>query len=170
MAQTINYVSFQRLSEYDALIKKYVSDADAKSLKSVAIAGNTLKFYKVESPAADTVPAFSIELPEADLSDLLHKISGATAGDVVIAKEDGTVEDGGVKLVDLAKSADVTKDIAAAKTELEGAIKPITDAITKLNGEDTVEGSVAKQVKDAKMIYRIRLQRTKTQLQLQMAK
>lgn len=150
MAQTINYVSFQRLSEYDALIKKYVSDADAKSLKSVAIAGNTLKFYKVESPAADTVPAFSIELPEADLSDLLHKISGATAGDVVIAKEDGTVEDGGVKLVDLAKSADVTKDIAAAKAELESAIKPNTDAIAKLNSEDTVEGSVAKQVKDAK--------------------
>lgn len=35
------------------------------------------------------------------------------------------------------------------KTELEGKIKANTDAITVLNGDDTVEGSVAKEVKDA---------------------
>lgn len=128
MAQTINYVSFQRLSEYDALIKKYVSDADAKSLKSVAIAGNTLKFYKVESPVADTVPAFSIELPEADLSDLLHKISGATAGDVVIAKADGTIEDGGVKLSDLATKSEVTaSNTPVATSTIAGKVKPGED-------------------------------------------
>lgn len=35
------------------------------------------------------------------------------------------------------------------KTELEGKIKTNTDAIAVLNGDDTVEGSVAKEVKDA---------------------
>ena len=69
MAQTITYVSFNKLQQYDEKIKSYISDADAKSIKSVAITDNTLKFYKEEAPGAEAVPAFSIELPETDISN-----------------------------------------------------------------------------------------------------
>lgn len=146
-------ITLERLQKYDSLIKPFitgkVSDAVAKTFKAVSIDGFTLKFYTVEKPAADTTPAFTIDLPETDISGLISKIQNATAGDVVIANADGTVADGGVKLADLAKSADVTKEIGAAKTELEGKIKTNTDAIAKLNGAVTVEGSVKKQIKDA---------------------
>ena len=155
MATTkFTYVSLENLQQYDSLLKPFIegkiSDAVKGSLKTVAIEGNTLKFYTVAEPVGSTAPAYTIELPEADLSDLIHKIKNATVGDVVIANADGTISDGGVKLTDLAKSSDVTAEIGTAKGDLEKKIKTNTDAIAKLNGADTTEGSVAKAVKDAK--------------------
>lgn len=153
MATTIKYVSFENLKQYDSLLKPYIdgkiSDGVKSSIKTIAIDGNTLKFYNVDQPVGETAPVFTIELPETDLSGLIPKIKAAVAGNVVTANADGTVADGGVKLTDLAKSADVTKEIGAAKTELEGKIKTNTDAIAKLDGAVTVEGSVKKQIKDA---------------------
>lgn len=171
MATTINYVSFENLKQYDSLLKPYIdgkiSDGVKSSIKTIAIDGNTLKFYNVDQPVGETAPVFTIELPETDLSGLIPKIKAAVAGNVVTANADGTVADGGVKLADLAKSADVTKEIGTAKTELEKEItanttaignakteleKKIganTTAIETLNGDNTVEGSVKKQIKDA---------------------
>lgn len=123
-------------------IKNYIDVNDAKSLKTVAIDGNTLKFYKVSEPVGDTTPAYEIELPETDISGLLAKLTGAVEGDVVIANTDGTVKDGGVKLADLALKSDIT-------TLEEGAIKDVEDAIAVLNGGESTDGSVAKTVKDA---------------------
>lgn len=160
------------------VIKSYIDVNDAKSLKTVAIDGNKLKFYRVSEPVGDTESAYEIELPEADLSGVLAKLTGATAGDVIIAKADGTIEDGGVKLADLALKSEVTavSDIANAnKTALDeiknadtgllktakdyadekvkaladGQVKTNTDAIATLNGADTEDGSVAKAVKDS---------------------
>ena len=154
MATTIKYVSFENLKKYDSLLKPYIdgkiSDGVKSSIKTIAIDGNTLKFYNVDQPVGETAPVFTIELPETDLSGLIPKIKAAVAGNVVTANADGTVADGGVKLTDLAKSADVTKEIGAAKTELEGTIKTNTDAIAKLNGAEDAEGSVANAVKTAK--------------------
>lgn len=124
------------------VIKNYIDVNDAKSLKTVAIDGNTLKFYKVSEPVGDTTPAYEIELPETDISGLLAKLTGAVEGDVVIANADGTVKDGGVKLADLALKSDIT-------TLEEGAIKDVEDAIAVLNGGESTDGSVAKTVKDA---------------------
>ena len=156
MAETtkFTYVSLNNLNQYTTLSKKYfegkISEADARSLKTVAIEGHTLKFYKVAEPVGDTAPAYTIELPETDLSDFMHLIKNATAGDVVITNANGSVADGGVKLADLAKSADVTKEIGDAKTELNKKVEANTTAIAKLNGAEDAEGSVAKAVKDAK--------------------
>ena len=170
--------TLDRLTQYDGLIKNYIDTADAKSLKTVAISGNTLKFYRVEEPVGETTPAYEITLPSTDISGLLAKLEGATAGDVVIANADGTVADGGVKLADLATKAEVTtvSDVANAnKTALDeiknadtgllktakdyadekvkaladGQVKTNTDAIATLNGADTEDGSVAKAVKDS---------------------
>lgn len=162
MAKQVTIITLGKLQKYDGLIKSYignqVSDGVKDSLKSVAIDGYTLKFYKEVKPAQDATPAFTIELPETDLSNLIEKIANAVEGDVVIAKADGTVADGGVKLADLAKSADVTKKIGDAKTELESKIKTNTDAITKLNGAEDAEGSVAKAVKDASVALEAKIQ------------
>ena len=125
MAQTIPFWSFEKLQKYDAKIKDYISSADAKALKSVSIEGNTLKFYKEEIPTVDSAVAYSIDLPETDISNLIEKISGATAGDVVIAKADGTIEDGGVKLSDLAKKSDVVaSETPIATSKVAGKVKP----------------------------------------------
>lgn len=146
-------ITLERLQKYDSLIKPFiagkVSDAVAKTFKAVSIDGFTLKFYTVEKPVADTTPAFTIDLPETDISGLISKIQNATAGDVVIANADGTVADGGVKLVDLAKSADVTKEIGTAKDALQAQITSNKNVLDKLDGTVTVDGSVKKQIKDA---------------------
>ena len=166
------------LSLYDQLVKQYIDGADSKAIKSVAISGNTLKFYKISEPVGDSVPAYTITLPEADISGLIPKITGATAGNVVTAKADGTVEDSGIKAADLATKAEVkavedkadankasidainnvdtgilktAKDYADSKVKdlADDAVATNTSAIATLNGDETTAGSVKKAVKDA---------------------
>ena len=160
------------------VIKNYIDINDAKSLKTVAVDGNKLKFYRVDEPVGATEAAYEVELPEADLSGVLAKLTGTTAGDVVIAKADGTIEDGGVKLADLALKSEVTavSDVAnanktaldeiknadtgilkTAKDYADEKVKELADGqvatnkadIEKLNGDESTDGSVKKQIKDA---------------------
>ena len=160
------------------IIKNYIDVNDAKSLKTVAIDGNKLKFYRVSEPVGTTEPAYEIELPETDISGLLAKLTGAVEGDVVTVGADGTVKDSGIKSADLALKSEVTavSDIANAnKTAIEalnnadtgvvktvkdytdekiqeladGQVKTNTEAIATLNGADTEDGSIAKAIKDS---------------------
>lgn len=154
MATTFTYVSLQNLQQYDSLLKPYidgkVTAGVASSLKTVSLDGNTLKFYTVAEPVGATAPAFTIELPQTDLTGFLTKFEAATAGDVVIVGDDGKViKDSGIKLTDLATLANVDEKIAAAKKLIDADIKKNTDAIAKLNGDETTDGSVAKAVKTA---------------------
>ena len=154
MATTFTYVSLQNLQQYDSLIKPYIDGkmtaGVASSLKTVSLDDNTLKFYTVAEPVGTTAPAFTIELPQQDLTGFLTKFEAATAGDVVIVGDDGKViKDSGIKLVDLATLANVDEKIAAAKKLIDADIKKNTDAIAKLNGDETTDGSIAKAVKTA---------------------
>lgn len=154
MATTFTYVSLQNLQQYDSLIKPYidgkVTAGVANSLKTVSLDGNTLKFYTAAEPVGATAPAFTIELPQTDLTGFLTKFEAATAGDVVIVGDDGKViKDSGIKLTDLATLANVDEKIAAAKKLIDADIKKNTDAIAKLNSDETTDGSVAKAVKTA---------------------
>jgi len=160
MANTqVKIVTLGRLTQYDGLIKSYIgeqiTDGVKDSLKSFALVTSndkyTLNFYKEAKPVDGATPAFTADIPKRDLSGLIEKIKNATAGDVVIANADGTVADGGVKLADLAKTADVTTAIGNAKDALAADIKKNTDAIAKLNSDETTDGSVAKAVNDAKV-------------------
>ena len=157
MATTFTFMSLQRMQQYDSLIKPYIdgkiSAAVASSIKTVSFdkETNTMKFYNVDAPVGSTAPVFSFELPKQDVSNFLTKFDAATVGDVVIVGDDGKViKDSGIKLSDLATLANVDEKIAAAKKLIDANIKKNTDAITKLNSADTVDGSVAKTVKDAK--------------------
>lgn len=154
MATTFTYVSLQNLQQYDSLIKPYIDGkmtaGVASSLKTVSLDGNTLKFYTVAEPVGTTAPAFTIELPQQDLTGFLTKFEAATVGDVVIVGDDGKViKDSGIKLTDLATLANVDEKIAAAKKLIDADIKKNTDAIAKLNGDETTDGSIAKAVKTA---------------------
>lgn len=135
----LQVMTLTNLEQYDGLIKNYIDTADAKSLKTVAIDGNTLKFYKVAEPVGETAPAYEITLPETDISGLIAKITDATAGNVVIANADGTVADGGVALSSLATKSEVETvdgkigtlaDLdTTAKTDLVNAINEVRAAV-----------------------------------------
>lgn len=120
------------LSLYDQLVKQYIDGADSKAIKSVAISGNTLKFYKISEPVGDSVPAYTIELPETDLS----AINAAIAA----------INDESTGILATAKGYADTKVSELA----DGQVKSNKDAIAVLNGADTVDGSVAKSIKDLK--------------------
>ena len=170
--------TLDNLTQYDGLIKNYINEADAKSLKTVALEGNKLKFYRIEEPVGESTPAYTIELPETDISGLLEKLTGATEGNVIVANADGTVKDGGVALADLAtkEALEEVSDIATeAKEAIEalndtdtgvlktakdyadekvkeladGQVKTNKEAIEKLNGDESTEGSLKKAVKDS---------------------
>ena len=137
MAQT-TIITLENLNYYDGKIKSFIAAEDAKSLKTVAIEGNVLKFYRVEEPVGESAPAYEIELPETDLSALMPKLVGATKGDIVIVGDDGTtVVDSGVLLSSLATKAEVeavdgkadknAEDIAAINDAENGILKQSKD-------------------------------------------
>lgn len=150
MATTeVKIITLKQLGLYDGLVKKYVNDADAKSVKSVKIEGRTLKFYKVEEPIEEgTLPAYSIEIPETDLTTVTKAIDAVKA---IADKLDGedTVE-GSVKAQIKALKTELEGQITASEyndTEIKKSIKANTDAIGVLNGIG--DGSVDKKVADA---------------------
>lgn len=99
---TKNFMTLENLTTYDGLIKQYIADGDADSIKAVALDNNILKFYDVETPTAQTQPKYSIELPNPDMSDLMHKIANANGDKVVVSNSDGSVSEGSIDADDIA--------------------------------------------------------------------
>lgn len=128
MSTEIKLITLNKLSKYDALIKKYITDEDAKSIKSISITGRTLKFYTEESPEVDTVAIKEITVPETDLSTINTTIENLKT---TVEKLDGvdTVE-GSVK-----------SQIKAVKENLETKITANADAIQA--HKDTIDSKVA---------------------------
>lgn len=146
--------TWENLQQYDPLIKGYVdntvSEAEASSLKTVAIDGNTLKFYKVGEPVGETAPAYTIELPETDISNLMSKLTGAATGNVVTVGSDGEVADGGVALTDLATKEEVgavEEAIEAINNDETGILKSAKDYADEKVAE-LANGTVATNVSD----------------------
>ena len=138
----LQVITLENLQHYDGKlrpwIKEWVNSKESNSFKAAALSedGKSINFFTDPEPSEDSVPVETISIDH-----LLKKLTGAVEGDVVIAKADGTVQDGGVKLTDLATKKEVgdVSDIANAnKTDIE-----------TLNGDETKEGSVKKQIKDA---------------------
>ena len=157
MAETIKFLSYAGLSQYDGLIKGYVDDAvnavgveTAKAFKAVALEGNVLHFYLEDPRTEESVAKYSVTLPFADYQVL---VKTAVAGNIATFDENGQVVDSGIAMADVATKAEVKEvsdALAEYKTANDVAVKANADAIAVLNGEDTVDGSVAKAVKDAK--------------------
>ena len=167
MATTqISHLSFAGLQIYDAKIKAFinsvVSEGDANSFKYVALEDGVLKFY-LENPLSDNaVAAFEIELPEQDLSHLMSLVADATKGNVASFGDNGQVVDGGVAVADIATKTEVTA-VADRTTALESKVGVLEegtyddseirdliqenkDAIAVLNGDESIDGSVASAI------------------------
>lgn len=118
--KNLMFLDLTGLGQYDAKIKTYIDEADDKSLKGLAINGNTLLAYK-ELPIEGATPAYEMELPETDLSGVIAKFEAATAGNVITVAEDGkTIVDSGIALANLATDeelADVQAIADEAKTK-----------------------------------------------------
>lgn len=149
MATEVKIITLKQLGLYNGLVKKYINDADAKSIKSVKIEGRTLKFYKVEEPIGENVlPAYSITIPETDLTEVNKAIK--TVKDVVDKLDGEDTIEGSVKAQLKALKTEIEGQITASEyddTEVKKSIKANTDAIGILNG--TGDGSVDKKVADA---------------------
>lgn len=145
MATNYTFISVENQQEYTELLKQYVNAGDAKSIKAIAFDGPIIKFYKEEFPTETTLPAYSVELPETDLSGLLEKFANATAGDVVVVADDGkTLKDSGIKASDLATKAEV-KTVSDKADANETAITEITDENTGIlkQAKDYADGKDA---------------------------
>ena len=135
MATYENLISLDRLSEfktaYDGVMATAIATAEAQSLHTVVLSNTTLKFYK-EMPAdvtSETTPAFSINLPQQDLSNLMTKISGAQGGKIAQTKADGTVEESTVAIADLETKAHAgTIPAGATATTIVGYAKEVADS------------------------------------------
>lgn len=139
----LQVMTLDNLSLYDELIKGYVDATDAKSLKTATLEGNVLKLYRVSEPVGETAPAYEITLPETDISGLLAKLTTTNVGNVIVSKADGTIEDGGVKLSDLATDAEL-KTVSDDLDALETLVGVIPDGYTS-----TTIADYAKELADA---------------------
>ena len=149
MATTeVKIVTLEKLGLYDGLVKKYVNDVDAKSIKTVIIEGRNLKFYKVEEPVGNTEPAYQIEIPETDLTAVNNAIE--TVKNVVDKLDGEDTVDGSVKAQIKAVKKELEAKITTSEyddTQIKASIAANTSAIETLNG--TGVGSVDKKVADA---------------------
>lgn len=97
----------------DSATAQAIATAEARSLHTVAIDGNTLKFYREEEPVGSAVPAYSITLPQQDLSNYLQKIASATGSKIVLSKSDGTIEESAYGVADFVLDSELA-DVATS--------------------------------------------------------
>lgn len=147
--------TYDNLALYDTLLKGYVDKKDAEAIKTIAFEeltdGYKIKFYKVTEPVGSTSPAYEITIPKTDVSGLIAKITGATADNVVTAKADGTIQDSGVAIADLATKTEVEAVDNKVDTNT-ASIEAINDASTGIlkKSQDYTDVSVASAVADVK--------------------
>lgn len=91
----------------DSATAQAIATAEARSLHTVSIDGTTLNFYREEEPVGSATPAYSITLPQQDLSNYLQKIANATGSKVVLSKADGTIEESAYTVADLVLESEI---------------------------------------------------------------
>ena len=107
-----NFLDANGLNYYHGLIKTYVDDADALSIKYLTFtpSGNTgtapasISFWKVDPTASGAQPAYTVTLP---FDDYIEKITGSHTNEVAIITNDGQITYSGLLYSDIIrKSAD----------------------------------------------------------------
>ena len=90
MADVKHFIDLDNLTLYDGLLKNVIAEEDAKALKTVSIEGTVLKFYREENPTSQTQPAYSIDIPQQDLSNYVEKvINGPNGAAKILNESDG---------------------------------------------------------------------------------
>lgn len=97
-------------------LRDYINSKDAEAIKSVALSydGTNAKllYYREKNPTDDTIPAYEIAIPAADLSSVISKVTGAVEGDIAVFATGGGLKDTGLKADDVATKASVEALVA----------------------------------------------------------
>lgn len=140
----IKYISLENLSLNNELLKNslkaYTDQQGAKALKTVTISsdGKKLLFYTVSEPVGSTLPAFEIELPQANLDGVMMKVITAINGHIPVF-ENGAVKDSGTALSDIATKDYVDEAAAEAAAKANKLEKQIVTTIpTASEAKDNV--------------------------------
>lgn len=130
MAETINFFSYDNLTQYHGLLTTYVDEAIASgietSFKGVSLTEDGKLQFWTELPfegVEELQPAYEIVLPKEDLTSFMKLVEGAVEGNVASFGTDGQVVDIGIKIADL-----------ATKTEVS-AVQEAVDALSEKVGE-----------------------------------
>lgn len=112
MTEVTKFISFDVWSSNQQWLHDYIDRNDAKSIKTVTIdaATRTLKFYKIENPTVDSVPAFEVEIPTQDLTSYMQKVSNATDNHIGIFLN-GSMSDSGIAIGEIATQEYVNQKI-----------------------------------------------------------
>lgn len=139
MAETIKFLSYTGLQQYDGLVKQHVADAVASgiatSFKAVALSDDLKLHFYLETPLDPDnmpTPAYTVELPFADYQKL---VASATEGNLASLDANGQVVDSGIAMSTVATKSEVeavTKDLEALET-LVGTL-PETATATDIVG------------------------------------
>lgn len=131
MAEIMKYIDLEVLGKTEQWIYDYLSAEDAKALKTVSLSadGRYLNVYRQTNPTAETTPAFSIELPTPDLTNVMMKVMSATPDNVATFGTNGSVKDSGVKIGDLAVKSEVAQQIATAISQSQHMKKQVVTTL-----------------------------------------
>ena len=136
MADMIKYLSLTGLAQYDFRIKEFidakVSSGVADSFKYVNLEDGALKFYTINPILETTEPAFELELPVQDLSNLMALVKDATAGNIAVFGENGQVVDSGVAISSLATKEEV-EEVQTSVDELADYVGTIPEGYEATN-------------------------------------
>lgn len=158
---TRTVVELEQLGAYHKLNKAYIDAGLAKKWESATFDEDTrtVSFYTVPQPSGDVEPAYTFTLPKVDFTEIYNMI------DALEGKVDKNAEDiTGLRTdIDAINNAETgilkqAKDYADEKAKvnadaidaLEGRADVVESTVAKLDGDDTVEGSVKAQIKAAK--------------------
>ncbi len=132
--------AYKLIDEDSKLSGAYIPVYKDSSLKSVALDGQILKFtYILDNGSEDIVGVdVSTFLAESEFANGLQVVNHIVSVKVDATSEDFlTVGEGGVKL-------------SGVQTAIDTAKKEVTDSLDIIKGEETVNGSIKKALKDAK--------------------
>ncbi len=138
-----NFLDANGLNYYHSLIKQYIDDADAESIKYItydtATSPTTISFWKVDPTSTGATAAYTITLPDFEAT-YQHLVSGSHQGEVVILDANGQVTYGGVTLSNvIRKSSDTGATFTAGQVatfdSTGNAVKGTTLADVATSGE-----------------------------------
>ena len=138
------YLDKAGLAQYDGLIKQYVDDADALSIKYItydtATNPTTLSFWKVDPTGTGATAAYTVTLPDA--STLMTLVSSATNGHIASLNSSGQVVDSGVAASDVLTSLGSGTANAIIVADANGGISRSSSVISDIIKKSTDSGAV----------------------------
>lgn len=138
MADTYKFITLDVWSVNQQWLRDYINKEDAKSIKTAALSsdGKKLLYYREANPTAETIPAFEITIPSADLSTVIQKVTGAVEGDVAVFTSGGSLKDTGLKVTDIPTNSTIESIIAEKVAQISHMKKEVVQELPAVEDAD----------------------------------